>query len=637
MMVIVSQHLVAQLQNNQWRFGFGAAIDFNTTPPTYPTGTALPTIDPPFQTGSYIEGTASVADRTTGVLLFYTDGQTVWNALNQPMPNGTGLGGSDLLSSYQGAIIVPVPNSCTRYYIFCSDDGEEQQQGITYSLVDMTLDDGRGDVVPGQKAIPLYTNFSEMLMAYPDSANNAYWILTNAADVSNPKLASFYVTASGITPYPLALSDLLTFSFTGKVNQQGTRFVGIGNAGFDIYEFSPITGQISNPISIAFPLVNDILKYFEFSPDGNYLYATGDNNFYQFDISSNNPAAILASATPITLDMSLGLYGTPQLGPDGSLYVVKSPLVYRIENPNNSAASAGPVTALPLSVSTMVALPQWIHLLPDNGLPSSSLIETACLSFTAPWGTVYTQSGVYKDTLVSVTGCDSIITLNLTITSLTGTQDIFSCGPYITDEGTVYNESAIFTTNFTAANGCDSIVTNNLTIYNPTPIAALPESVSIALGDSVQLSASGGITYNWSPNESLTCSDCSSPLAFPSQSTTYMVTVTDSAGCVQMDSLRVEVDIFCNEVFIPTIFSPNGKGPQANETFCVLSDCVEQFKLVIHNRWGERIFESEDIERCWDGIFKENEVASGVYAYNLYIRQLDGTVINKTGTLTLVR
>jgi hypothetical protein len=59
----------------------------------------LPTIAPPIQTGSYIEGTASIADRITGDLLFYTDGQTVWNAQNQPMPNGSELAGSTYLSS----------------------------------------------------------------------------------------------------------------------------------------------------------------------------------------------------------------------------------------------------------------------------------------------------------------------------------------------------------------------------------------------------------------------------------------------------------------------------------------------------------------------------------------------------------
>jgi gliding motility-associated-like protein len=101
--------------------------------------------------------------------------------------------------------------------------------------------------------------------------------------------------------------------------------------------------------------------------------------------------------------------------------------------------------------------------------------------------------------------------------------------------------------------------------------------------------------------------------------------------------VTITVEERCDEVFIPTIFSPNGKGNQVNETFCIYSDCVEQFKLVIHNRWGQRIFESENINTCWDGTFNGQEAQSGVYAFNVYLRQLDGVVINKTGTITLVK
>jgi gliding motility-associated-like protein len=64
---------------------------------------------------------------------------------------------------------------------------------------------------------------------------------------------------------------------------------------------------------------------------------------------------------------------------------------------------------------------------------------------------------------------------------------------------------------------------------------------------------------------------------------------------------------------------------------------VEQFKLVIHNRWGQRIFETEDISTCWDGTFNGQAAQSGVYAFNLYILQLNGEVVIKTGTIMLVR
>jgi gliding motility-associated-like protein len=168
-------------------------------------------------------------------------------------------------------------------------------------------------------------------------------------------------------------------------------------------------------------------------------------------------------------------------------------------------------------------------------------------------------------------------------------------------------------------------------------LIAQPESVTLILGDTVELEASGTISYTWSPDEGLSCSNCPSPLAFPTQTTQYLVSGIDASGCLSIDTVLVFVDIICNEVFIPSVFSPNGKGPQSNETFCVFSDCVAQFKMVIHNRWGQQVFETEDINQCWDGNFKGSEASSGVYAYNVYLRQLDGTVLSKTGSLVLVK
>jgi len=189
-----------------------------------------------------------------------------------------------------------------------------------------------------------------------------------------------------------------------------------------------------------------------------------------------------------------------------------------------------------------------------------------------------------------------------------------------------------------ASNSAGCIDTDTLSIqFVNFSVTATASPTSILVGDTVQLNVSGAFSYLWNPEEGLSCSNCASPFAIPSESTTYIVSAIDSNGCRSSDTLRVEVDIRCKEPFIPTIFSPNGKGPQANETLCVLSDCVEQFKLVIHNRWGERIFESEDIKQCWDGTFKGVEAASGVYAFNVYVKQLDGTVLNKTGTISLLR
>lgn len=381
LLLVISNLLKAQLQNNQWRFGFGASIDFNTTPPSFPSGAALPSILPPLITGTQIEGVATIADKNTGALLFYTDGVTVWNALNLPMPNGTNLGGSDVLSSYMAAVIVPIPGTCNKYYVFCQDDFEQGTNGITYSVVDMSLDNGLGDIVPGQKSIPLYdNNETELLMAYPKSTGDGYWLISNGPDATNPTLAAFEVTSQGVNSTPV-LSPILR-NASGKLNYQGTKFVCTGQydtlinnfLGFILYDFDAVTGQISLPVNIPFNVPNgDILQYFEFTFDGNYLYAGGNNSLYRFDLTSGNPTTIAASGILIPFINQTDPHAAVQFGPDGNLYHIIGNNIYRIENTTNSVP--GPITELPLTQPPSFCLPQWIFLLPDNN-PQGLIVLT---------------------------------------------------------------------------------------------------------------------------------------------------------------------------------------------------------------------------------------------------------------------
>jgi gliding motility-associated-like protein len=107
-------------------------------------------------------------------------------------------------------------------------------------------------------------------------------------------------------------------------------------------------------------------------------------------------------------------------------------------------------------------------------------------------------------------------------------------------------------------------------------------------------------------------------------------------GCARIDTIKVEVDIQCTDAFLPTVFSPNGKGPAANEKFCLLSTCIDEFKLVIYNRWGERIFETSDASVCWDGTYKGKICEQGVYIFKLEVTAMSGKKRYKTGHVTLL-
>jgi gliding motility-associated-like protein len=162
-------------------------------------------------------------------------------------------------------------------------------------------------------------------------------------------------------------------------------------------------------------------------------------------------------------------------------------------------------------------------------------------------------------------------------------------------------------------------------------------SIVLLEGDSVQLNASGALTYQWTPSTGLSCSSCPNPMATPLQTTVYTVTGTDVNGCRSEETVSITVDIKCNELFVPTIFSPNSSGPAANEQLCVLSNCIAEMDFAIYDRWGKIIFETSNPNQCWDGTKDGKDVGNGVYIYRLFVKQLNGTELKKSGNITLTR
>ncbi|MFM2156430.1 MAG: hypothetical protein RL516_1179 [Bacteroidota bacterium] len=354
-----------------------------------------------------------------------------------------------------------------------------------------------------------------------------------------------------------------------------------------------------------------------------------------------------------------------------------------------------------------------INLTINNSITTAPQTVSSCNTYASPWGTVYTQSGTYSNTYTTANGCDSIVTINLTINnSITiAPQTVSACNTYTSAWGTVYTQSGSYNNSYTTVNGCDSVVTINLTINNnpvanttvtpdtcgkdlgtataivnggsgpysyswsngantntitnlssgnysviitdnngctttnqititaiPTPTLTTPFSPqTINQGESVSLSVSGATTYSWSPTTGLSCNICADPIASPISSTTYVVTGTDLNGCTATATITVLIDYDCTELFVPTIFSPNGNGPDKNESVCVYSNCIQEMEFAVYNRWGQQIFITNNPQQCWDGTSAGKELATGVYTYRLYVKQLDGIIVSKSGNITLVK
>ena len=184
----------------QWRFGTNAGVDFTTGIPVAVTNS-------PLVTG---EGCATVSD-LDGNLLFFTDGQKVYNKNNEIMPNGSDLMGNS--SASQSSIIIPYPKNDTLFYIFTIDAIENHlENGLRYSIVDMNLDGGLGDITT-TKNILLEAPVSEKITATLHNNNANVWLVAHKWD--SDEFITYEITSSGINTTPIV-------SAIGSVHEGGS-------------------------------------------------------------------------------------------------------------------------------------------------------------------------------------------------------------------------------------------------------------------------------------------------------------------------------------------------------------------------------------------------------------------------------
>lgn len=208
---------------------------------------------------------------------------------------------------------------------------------------------------------------------------------------------------------------------------------------------------------------------------------------------------------------------------------------------------------------------------------------------------------------------------------------------YTLPSGTVVNAAGYYQDTVRYPFGCDSLISfvNLHTAYPPTIQISKSNDVTCSLGLS-QLQATGGESYSWSPAATLDNPNIANPVATPAATTMYHVTVTNSDGCSNEDSILVNVTIdLSNAVLMPNAFTPNGDG---------LNDCfgvkhvgqISNLQFSIYNRWGERVFYATNPSQCWDGTYKGKKLKADVFVYELSATTFCGKVFRK-GTVLLIR
>lgn len=202
------------------------------------------------------------------------------------------------------------------------------------------------------------------------------------------------------------------------------------------------------------------------------------------------------------------------------------------------------------------------------------------------------------------------------------------------------NQTGTFAVTLTVVDefGSSTSLTQQVTVVNPPNVNAGPDQ-TITQGTTTNLSVTAGNgtgNITWQPFEEVVCFNCPSTETIPIQeTTTFVVFYEQSGGCQASDTVTVFVLEDVYSVGVPNAFSPNGDG--VNDILYVRGNNISQLELIVYNRYGQKVFETNSMNEGWDGTMNGRELNAGVFGYYLEANFTDGTKQVEKGDITLVR
>ncbi len=648
----------AQKEGNVWMFGFHAGLDFSSGNPV--------SIRSAFGTDyDSDEGGASVCDRN-GQLLFYTNGSYVWDRNNNLMPNAGPLtdqpnsgNTTPTTSTSQGALIVPMIDSPGKYIIFSLSSFEFDLGKLYYSVVDMSLNGGLGDVVSNRMAIMLNSDGTEKLTAVKGDKCNT-WVMTRSIVANEYK--AYEITSAGLNTTPVIstcgtlplmsyLGGLIKFSEDRK-KMVATCMVAYDIGGIELYDFNSATGIVSNPDLIESGFTSDYYGT-SFSPNGSRLYTNIiSDSVYQFDLTAP-PGTIGATKKGVGFMTDIG---DLKLGPDGKIYganASNSPVLSVINKPDLLGAACQFVlngVSLIAGTSSTAGLPNVIvagdyvqdtvktrsdknlclhetetelkapggyreYLWSDNSTGDSYIADTAGIC----WVMSTKLCGAAVDTFV-VQQVDPSFSLGNDTATCDGSAILLSASVlganYLWQDGhtdSFYNvvASGVYTLEVDLK-GCKEKHTVSALIQDVRQ--NLDEDVMLCDDEVVYITlkanAVSGGSILWSNGST-------APNVLVTDTGTYWVTVS-APFCIGSDTMTVAGKVCECKFGMPSAFSPNGDGHNDVLRPWIQPECqVKTFEIAIYNRWGQLVYSGVDPLGGWNGQQDGAPCEVGTYMYKM--------------------
>ena len=316
-LTVLANCIFAQKEGNNWYFGEFAGLGFNSGKSVALTNSRM---------SVYWGGTATISN-SNGRLLFYSNGYQVWDSNHSSFASG--LRGHDV--NYQGSLFVPHPDSTHLYFIFTSNGATTPNPNLYYSIINMKLRSGRGDILTSQKNISLGFPVYQKLTAVRHANRRDYWVVTQK--FNSDSLYSYLISPNGISKTPVIsqifkpfYSSSVTIRGVLKLSPDGKRICSLnhGDSSF-IADFDASTGKINNPWVFKDMSYGSI--GLEYSAKSKYLYTVtngGPGIIYQYDLSAETKNEFLSSRTTIDsgFEKKQGMFNALlQLGPDGKIYI----------------------------------------------------------------------------------------------------------------------------------------------------------------------------------------------------------------------------------------------------------------------------------------------------------------------------
>jgi gliding motility-associated-like protein len=618
----------SQKQQHLWYFGDKAGIDFNS-------GTAVAMTNEDVMIAYKASG---VMSDSLGNLLFFTNGKKIWDRTFSLMPNATGLDGD--VGVTQPVIIIPWPGNDSLYFVFTIDviaimpDNTYTTKGLTYSVVNMSLRGGLGDATDVLNR-SLHSPVCQKITATKHANGKDFWVIVHEWD--SPSFYAYPVTQWGIgDPVVTPVGAVHGGGYVDQANAYGylkmspdgkTLAAAItGDNTIQVFDFNAQTGAVSAPQTYITTRPGISPYGLEFSSDSRTLYAT------LLQITGNgppaNPSYVLqfdlnaGLVNPVAVDSVAGMrLSGIQLGPDGRIYIARTinllskndslDVIYNPTRPgtdcNYNLLGNVPGSRFPLQTGRygIFSLPNLIQ----------SFLDIPIFTY---------DSCCFKD---------------VTHFKITNTANIDAVLWEFGDGGTstdfepyhLYASAGTYMVRLTETFNGENFVDSMSIVVHPLPPVELGDTILLYKGATINLHAGGGyMEYLWSTGST------DSVISVKDQGD-YTIDVKDFHCCKNQDTVYIKVF----EYFIPNAFTPNGDG--LNDVFRAVGLYRNiNYNLQVYNRWGERVFETNDLDEGWNGISGGEYCPPDTYVWIIHVDFLgqdivtSGSIVLK-GTVSIVK